>query len=239
MRGVSSDGKSISPGRISIGLLAGFMENFRNLVQDDASEASIEEGSFKIVALLPLLIWNSLQNDLEYIGQGRYESVSSPKRVQAVKNFQKQAGKYLVEFDFAMHENTPLLTISKEKPLPPERQTWFPMSATLEGEIIELGGKAPNLHIEMDGEKIKVDVTKQQVQEIKENLVYQTRRLGVSYRWNPQTDEKKDFVLQEIIERPKLDQKKLQKLIEQGTKDWADVPDATAWVEEMRGGYES
>ncbi len=29
--------------------------------------------------------------------------------------------------------------------------------------------------------------------------------------------------------------RKLAKAIEQGTKDWADVPDATQWVEQIRG----
>lgn len=28
---------------------------------------------------------------------------------------------------------------------------------------------------------------------------------------------------------------KLEKLAEQGTKDWADVPNVTKWVEEQRG----
>ncbi len=28
---------------------------------------------------------------------------------------------------------------------------------------------------------------------------------------------------------------KLKKVVEQGTKDWADVPDATEWIEQLRG----
>ena len=34
---------------------------------------------------------STLNADLENIGQGNYNAVSSPKRVQAIKNFQKQA----------------------------------------------------------------------------------------------------------------------------------------------------
>ena len=31
-------------------------------------------------------------------------------------------------------------------------------------------------------------------------------------------------------------EQELEKLIEAGTKAWADVPDAAAWVRELRGG---
>lgn len=238
LRGTTSDGKPITPGTISVGLLANFTENFRNFIQNDTSQVAIEEGSFKIVVFMTAVALSTLNADLENIGQGNYNAVSSPKRVQAIKNFQKQAKKHNVEIDFAVHENAPLLTLSRERTLPPEKQTWFPMSTTLEGKIIELGGKDPNLHIEIEGKKVTVDATEEQIREMKENLVYQTRRLRVSYHWNPQTDEKKDFVLQDIIAHPKLNQEKLNALIEQGTKGWADVPNITAWIEDMRGGLE-
>lgn len=238
LRGTTPDGRPITPGTISVGLLASLAENFRDFIQNDASEASIEEGSFKIVVFMTTVALNTLNADLESIGQGNYSAVSSPKRMQAVKKFQSQAKKHNVEIDFAVHEDTPLLILSRENVLPPEKQTWFQMSTTLEGKIIELGGKDPNLHIEIEGKKVTVDATEEQIREMKENLVYQIRRLRVSYRWNPQTDEKKDFVLQDIIALPKLDQEKLNILIEQGTKDWADVPDITAWVEDMRGRLE-
>lgn len=238
LRGTTSDGKPITPRTISVGILANFTENFRDFIQNDTSQVAIEEGSFKIVTFMSAVALNTLNADLENIGQGNYNDVSSPKRVQAVKNFQKQAKKQNIEIDFAIGSNTPLMTLSKESSLPAEKQTWFRMSTTLEGKIIDLGGVDPNLHIEIEGKKITVDAKEEQIREIKENLVYQTRRLRVSYKWNPLTDEKKDFVLQDIITHPKLNQEKLNALIEQGTKDWADVPNITAWIEDMRGGLE-
>lgn len=47
---------------------------------------------------------------------------------------------------------------------------------------------------------------------------------------NPFLDERKD-----IVTHPELNQEKLNALIKQGTKDYADVPDITAYVEDMRG----
>lgn len=238
LRGTTPDGRTITPGTISVGLLASFTENFRNLIQDDASEASIEEGSFKIVVFMTTMALSSLNADLENIRQGNYKEVSSSKRIAATKKLQDQAKKHNVEIDFSVQGSPPLLTLSKERPLPPEKATWFQISTAIEGKIIEIGGKTPNLHIEIEGKKVKVDATEDQIREMKENPVYQIRRLRVSYYWNPLTDEKKDFILQDIIAPPKLDREKLNALIEQGTRDWADVPDITAWVEDMRGGLE-
>lgn len=91
LRGTTSDGKPITPGTISVGLLANFTENFRNFIQNDTSQVAIEEGSFKIVVFMTAVALSTLNADLENIGQGNYNAVSSPKRVQAIKNFQKQA----------------------------------------------------------------------------------------------------------------------------------------------------
>ena len=93
LRGTTSDGKPITPGTISVGLLANFTENFRNFIQNDTSQVAIEEGSFKIVVFMTAVALSTLNADLENIGQGNYNAVSSPKRVQAIKNFQKQAKK--------------------------------------------------------------------------------------------------------------------------------------------------
>jgi hypothetical protein len=43
-------------------------------------------------------------------------------------------------------------------------------------------------------------------------------------------------VAQEDAPPPKYDQDELKEFIEEGTKAWADVPDAAAWVRELRGG---
>lgn len=48
---------------------------------------------------------------------------------------------------------------------------------------------------------------------------------------NPSLDERKN-----IVTHPEVNQEKLNALIEQGTKDYADVPNITAYIEDMRGG---
>ena len=47
------------------------------------------------------------------------------------------------------------------------------------------------------------------------------------------------YKLLAILEQPTLDTDKLNQFIEQGTKDWADVKDITAWVEDHRKGGEA
>lgn len=49
----------------------------------------------------------------------------------------------------------------------------------------------------------------------------------------------KEYKLLAILEQPTLDTDKLNQFIEQGTKDWADVKDITAWVEDHRKGGEA
>jgi hypothetical protein len=44
------------------------------------------------------------------------------------------------------------------------------------------------------------------------------------------------LIQKEVAPPPKYDPDELKEFIEEGTKAWADVPDAAAWVRELRGG---
>lgn len=90
LRGTTSDGKPITPGTISVGLLANFTENFRNFIQNDTSQVAIEEGSFKIVVFMTAVALSTLNADLENIGQGNYNAVSSPKGYKLLRIFKNK-----------------------------------------------------------------------------------------------------------------------------------------------------
>jgi hypothetical protein len=86
-------------------------------------------------------------------------------------------------------------------------------------------------------EIIRIDASEEQIREQRENLVYHKAIARVRARQNPRTGELKDYRLLELRAfQPEVSEERLQTLFEKGAKAWAGVPDAAAWVEEMRGG---
>lgn len=117
---------------------------------------------------------------------------------------------------------------------------WIPSLSVFEGEITDVGGKdKPNIHLLFNGKTLNIDATKEQLSSIEENMLYKNKRIKASYLFNPRTGDMKEHKLLAFLEKPTLDIDKLNQFIEQGTKDWADVQDITAWIEEHRKGGEA
>jgi hypothetical protein len=114
---------------------------------------------------------------------------------------------------------------------------WVRIETYLLGEIFDMGGERPNLHIRV-GTQIYIVQTDKQSLRAKQGLLYEKCLLRVTGEKNLRTGElKKNTIrLLDFVDYiPDFDESALNRFVEAGTEAWADVPDAAAWVRELRG----
>ncbi len=108
------------------------------------------------------------------------------------------------------------------------------LTTIIQGKIIEVGGKTPNIHVLTPKRMYVVSISEEDIR--KENLVYAERNMEVEYSYNPETEEESDFRFVKFIEQPAYDEDRMNDLILQESEAWKDVKDITAWVESQRRG---
>ena len=69
------------------------------------------------------------------------------------------------------------------------------------------------------------------------NRLYKPSMLRIKADYNVVTRDLRNARLVEFVEyAPRVDEDELARLMRRGANAWKDVPDATAWVDELRGG---
>jgi hypothetical protein len=109
------------------------------------------------------------------------------------------------------------------------------------GEIEDMGGHTkPNAHIRLpDGKTLLVDAAREMLRDEKVNRLYKPAMIRIVAEYNVMTREYRNARLLEFVEHEsRLDEKELDRLTQRGAKAWRDVPDAGAWVDELRGSKE-
>jgi hypothetical protein len=114
---------------------------------------------------------------------------------------------------------------------------WVSVETYLLGEVYDMGGEHPNLHIRVGLQKYIVQTDKASLR-AKQGLLYEKCLLRVRGEKNLRTGELKRnklYLVEFVDYLPDYDESALNRFIETGTEAWADVPDAATWVREMRG----
>jgi hypothetical protein len=109
----------------------------------------------------------------------------------------------------------------------------------LRGEIYDLGGKqVVNAHMLLpDGKTIKVEAAKDTIRADKLNRLYKPAMVRIKAEYNVLTREYRNARLLELVEHDsKLDAQAMARLTGRGTVAWKDVPNASQWVDDLRGG---
>lgn len=71
------------------------------------------------------------------------------------------------------------------------------------------------------------------------NRLYKPAMLRIQALYNVLTRELKEARLVEFVQyEPRFDEAELERLNRRGAQAWKDVGDASAWVDELRGGVE-
>jgi hypothetical protein len=117
---------------------------------------------------------------------------------------------------------------------------WVRVERYFRGEIEEIGGHTrSNAHVRLpDGKTLVVDAPRDILRDDKVNRLYKPAMLRIAADYNVVTREYRNARLLAFVEHEaqQADEAALRRLKERGAIAWRDVPDAGAWVEQLRGG---
>lgn len=233
--------------RVPLRLLGDFQKDvsefLRGSVKDiDPGEVlvSLEDGSLALVAS-GLLATATLWADLERLQSSGTLNQIDPKRASVVERWQAAAHqnphrKYRVT---APGEASIGLSIDVATDFRRAEEVWVTVEKYIHGKVLDWGGKTkPNVHLEMDdGTVLTVAATQTLLQQEKQNLLYRLTLLHISAEENLLTGVLRNPILLAFqTHQPTYDEAEFQEMVKRGTAAWSDTPNATQWLEGLRGG---
>lgn len=238
------DGKPVTPSFMPVGLLtefhsqvARFLKGTHADVDLDSLRVSIEKGSYKLV-LPAMALVSGLTSDLALLASGNLDDMDA-KRAEVVEEWQKaaqkvQARKYdlLPESGQAVHIHA-CTRLERH-----DNAMWVAVEKYIHGQVMDLGGVKPNLHLKLpSGVTLKVNTSQDQVLGEDKNLVYRSAMLRIQAEEDIATGTLRNVRLLEFVDyAPSFDAQAFEAMVNKGRKAWADVANATEWVEKQRGG---
>lgn len=181
-----------------------------------------------------------LLNDVRHLARSALIDVLDERRRAVVARWQKLArGPKAMRFEIsAPMLPTPVVIDSHTDFRADDADQWVRVERYLQGEIFDIGGLShANAHIRLpDGKKLLVETEREVLRSDKSNRLYKPAMVRISAEYNVATREYRQARLIEFVEHDdKLDEKEFERLTQRGAKAWRDVPDASAWVERVRG----
>ncbi len=100
------------------------------------------------------------------------------------------------------------------------------------------GATKPNAHVKLpDGRTLTVTAEHDMLRDDTINRLYKLAMLRIKADYNVLTKELRNARLVEFVEyAPNVEEGDLSRMTRRGAIAWKDVTDATAWVDELRGG---
>jgi hypothetical protein len=120
-----------------------------------------------------------------------------------------------------------------------QKDVWVHVEKYLHGIVVDMGGNTkPNVHLKLENGVILPPIASSQalLAQSEYNRLYRPALLHVSAEENLLTRELRNLNLIAFEDnQPVYDDDEFNLMVERGTKAWADVPEATAWLENLRG----
>jgi hypothetical protein len=244
------EGVAISPKTIGLHMFNQFNTEVEDLVVGSQkgmklADAQVEvgEGSYALKVVLSAAILASFGPDLHRLNRQDSLGEIDPERAKIIQRWQTRAksGQEL-SYEVRSAGDTPVkVQVSPSTDYHVGKSTpWVNVEKYLFGRIVDMGGaQKANIHLALEGPgRIQIVAsTEEYLREQKDNRLYHKALLRVQAEENSRTGELRNVRLIDFAEYdPGYDEQEVEKLIEAGTKAWADVPDAAAWVRELRGG---
>lgn len=242
----TSRGFEVSPERVPMAVLREFAKDAEDLLRGDgktvdsnALEVKIVKGSLQFVTQ-PVSA-SDLFSDLQSLLTSQLLDNLQAKRRDVVAKWQKLARtsrqiQIKISGAWLQHE----IVISADTDYrSDDADQWVKVERYLRGEIFDLGGKGvANAHMLLpDGTLLKVQTSKDAIRADKTNRLYKPAMVRIRAEYNVQTREYRDAQLIEFVEHDfKFDQDAFDRMTARGTAAWKDVPNATDWVDGLRGG---
>lgn len=239
------NGVDVGPKAVPLSLLGEFQKEVSDFLQGSTREVnpaevlvSIEEGSLVVVAE-GLLAASMLWADMERLAAPDSLNAIDPRRAAVIERWQAQARNN--PHRVCALEDTarrPLTIINAQSDFKQSIDIWVTVEKYLHGKIVDWGGKTKaNVHLVLEnGKSLTVSTTQQLLAQESENRLYRPALLHVTAEENLRTGELRNLNLRSFeVHHPAYDEDEFQQMVRKGTAAWSDVPDATRWVESLRG----
>jgi hypothetical protein len=241
----SSLGYEISPERVPLAVLRDFSRDVEEFIRGDEKSTSTAQIEVAVihgsVALKTSPIPSAaLFQDLMAMLQNPIIDGLQAKRREVVMRIQKWAKTHR-EMQFVIESpalDQAVVINSQSDYRTDDADQWVQVERYLRGEIEDLGGKSvANAHMRLpDGKRLTVQTSKDLIRLDKVNRLYKPAMVRIRARFNVMTGEYRDAELIEFVEHDnKPDMEALRRGRERAAIAWADVPDSSAWVEQVRG----
>lgn len=240
-----SAGYEITPDRVPLAVLRSFAKDVDEFLRGDGNDVdtagldvAVVQGSLGLrtaPTANPVLL-----GDLRRLaGSEQLEGIGSKRRA-VVERWQKAArGARRLRVQIrAGFLPIPIVISADTDFRADDADQWVRVERYVRGEIEDMGGATrPNAHIRLpDGKALLVDAAREVLRDEKINRLYKHAMLRITAEYNVTTREYRNARLLEFVEHEnRLDEKDLDRLTQRGAKAWRDVPDAGAWVDDLRG----
>jgi hypothetical protein len=241
-----SAGFEAQPERIRLSDMARFADDVQTFlrgvdreVDTQQLEVAIRAGSFAIETA-PVSAAPRLFHDLQALLAGELLDRLDAKRLEVVQRWQKAArlGRMLAYRITAPFLERAVVVSADTDYRADDADQWVLVERYIRGEIQDLGGVTKaNAHVRMpDGSTLKVTTEKGLLRDDTVNRLYKTAMLRVKVEYNVLTRELRNARLLEFVaHEPRVDEDELSRLSRRGAAAWKNVPNPTAWVDELRG----
>ena len=242
-----SAGFEASPERVRLSDLADFSADVATFLRGDGKdvdtrtlEVAIRKGSLAIETM-PLSAAPRLFSDLRALLASELLDSVDAKRREVMERWQRAArqARQLAYRITAPFLDRPILINSESDYHADDADQWVQVERYIRGEIQDLGGATKaNAHVKLpDGRTLKVTAERNVLKDDTVNRLYKVAMLRIKAEYNVVTRDLRNARLVEFVEyAPRVDEDELARLMRRGANAWKDVPDATAWVDELRGG---
>lgn len=242
-----SGGYETTPDRVRLADLVRFTEDVQVLLRGDTREVdtqnldvAIKQGSLAIET--EAIHAPKLFSDLQLLGSVQImDQRIDGKRRDIIQKWQKLTASFKsMHFRISAYFLAAPIVISSESDFRNnDADQWVQVERYIRGEIEDLGGSVkPNAHVRLsDGTTLTVATDKSVLREDTLNRLYKTEMLRVRADYNVLTRELRNARLISFVEYSnKIDEADFKRMTQRGREAWKDVENATAWVDELRGG---
>ena len=242
-------GVEVTPHTISLSMFNRFNQEVEQLIVGSEKEvpldeihAEIEDGSYKLVVIIPAIISAVLAGDVRRLNDSETVNDIDSKRAEVILKWQNDSKK---------NDDTAYSVISSYPGANPVRITsetdykevagnlWVDVEKYLLGEVMDMGGSTrTNIHLKIEGHKkaLKINADQGYLRDLDENKLYKQQLLRVTGQENIKTGELRHLQLISFADyKPGYDNTELSTLIEKATATWSDVEDPSIWLNNLRG----
>jgi hypothetical protein len=242
-----SNGYPTSPDRVALSALREFASDVEMFIKGEGREVDVAKLEVAVVngslavQTAPIAAAPTLFRDLRSLNEGELLDRLDPKRRNVIERWQKHARgskqrAYRISAPFLLR---PVIVNASSDYRADDADQWVQVERYVRGEITDLGGSGRvNAHVRLpDGTPLTVSTDRELLRADKVNRLYKQAMLRIRAQYNVLTQELREAQLIEFIEyAPSFDDESFARLTRRGAQAWKDVEDATAWVEDLRGG---